>query len=126
MIAQLRREGRTIVLATHNLYEAEALADDVAIVHHGRLIRHGAIAALEGNGAKRFTLRLAAPHDSLAPALERLRQLDSISELRLIDDDGGSPMTSLSFCTATPETANPEVLSILLAMGSSPTRWWKR
>jgi ABC-2 type transport system ATP-binding protein len=120
MIAQLRHEGRTIVLATHNLYEAETLADDVAIVHHGRLIRHGAVAALEGNSAKRFIVRFVAPHDSLAPALERLRQLDSISELRLIDDGGGSPMTSLSFCTATPETANPEVLSILLAMGLKP------
>jgi ABC-2 type transport system ATP-binding protein len=120
MIAQLRQEGRTIVLATHNLYEAEALADDVAIVHHGRLIRHGPVAALEGNSAKRFTLRLAAPHDSLAPALERLRQLESISELRLINDGDGSPTASLSFCTTAPETANPEVLSILLAMGLKP------
>ncbi|HTY55300.1 MAG TPA: hypothetical protein VMB26_08870, partial [Candidatus Binataceae bacterium] len=111
----------TIVLATHNLYEAEALADDVAIVHHGRLIRHGTVAALEDNGAKRFILRLHAPDDSLKAAIERLRQLDSISDLRLVSDDGdGSAMNSLSFCTTAPEAVNPEVLSIVLAMGLKP------
>ena len=122
MIAGLRRQGRTIVLATHNLFEAEALADDVAIVHRGLLIRHGPVAALENHGAKRFTVQLAPPHVSLGSALERLRQLDSISELHVVDKGsaGDSSTVSLSFCTPAPETANPEVLSTLLAMGLKP------
>jgi len=121
MIGRLKNQGRTIVLATHNLYEAEAIADDVAIVHHGRMIRHGKIGALERNGAKRFILRLNAPEDSIARALERLRQLDSISDLRLVSDEtNGSPVKSVSFCTSSPERSNPEVLSIVLAMGLKP------
>jgi ABC-2 type transport system ATP-binding protein len=36
-----REEGRTILLATHNLGEAEALADQVAILHGGRILAKG-------------------------------------------------------------------------------------
>jgi ABC-2 type transport system ATP-binding protein len=121
MIGRLKQQGRTLVLATHNLYEAEAIADDVAIVHHGRLIRHGAVSALEGDGVKRFILRLHATEDSLARALERLHQLDSITDLRLVDDESnGAGQRALSFCTTAPESTNPEVLSIALAMGLKP------
>lgn len=38
----VRTEGRTILLATHNLGEAEAVADEVALLHRGRLLVQGA------------------------------------------------------------------------------------
>jgi len=42
MLQHLAHEGgRTILLATHNLGEAEALADQVAILHGGRIVAHG-------------------------------------------------------------------------------------
>ncbi|HTT73298.1 MAG TPA: ABC transporter ATP-binding protein [Thermoplasmata archaeon] len=41
VIRQLRREGRTVFLTTHYLEEAEQLADQVAIIHHGRIIAAG-------------------------------------------------------------------------------------
>src|SRR2546423_6766228 len=37
-VRKLRAEGTTIVLTTHYLEEAEALADRVAVIDHGRLI----------------------------------------------------------------------------------------
>jgi ABC-2 type transport system ATP-binding protein len=40
-IAGLRQEKRTIVLCTHNLAEAEQLADRIAIVSHGQIIAQG-------------------------------------------------------------------------------------
>ncbi|MFC1948183.1 ABC transporter ATP-binding protein [Chloroflexota bacterium] len=36
-------EGKTIILATHNLNEAEQLCDRLAIMHHGRLISIGSV-----------------------------------------------------------------------------------
>lgn len=36
-----RSAERTIILCTHNLYEAEELADQVAIIRHGRIIYNG-------------------------------------------------------------------------------------
>jgi len=41
VIRELKREGKTILLTTHYLDEAEQLADRVAIMHHGRVIASG-------------------------------------------------------------------------------------
>jgi ABC-2 type transport system ATP-binding protein len=46
-IAGLRQEKRTIVLCTHNLAEAEQLADRIAIVSHGQIIAQGTPAELK-------------------------------------------------------------------------------
>ena len=41
VIRNLKKEGRTVLLTTHYLEEAETLADRVAIMHHGRFIASG-------------------------------------------------------------------------------------
>ena len=41
VIRHLRSEGRTVFLTTHYLEEAELLADQVAIIHHGKIIAEG-------------------------------------------------------------------------------------
>ena len=41
VIRGLKSEGRTVFLTTHYLEEAELLADQVAIIHHGRIIAAG-------------------------------------------------------------------------------------
>ncbi|MFP5341387.1 MAG: ABC transporter ATP-binding protein [Candidatus Limnocylindria bacterium] len=65
-IEALRRGGRTIVLATHNLDEADRLCDRIAFVRGG-LVRVDSPARLRGaHGPGRLTVRLAAP---VAPGL---------------------------------------------------------
>ncbi len=47
MIAELARsEGRTVFLSTHNLHEAEALCDRVALLNRGRILAVGTIREL--------------------------------------------------------------------------------
>jgi ABC-2 type transport system ATP-binding protein len=41
VIRDLRNEGRTVFLTTHYLEEAELLADQVAIINHGRIVAAG-------------------------------------------------------------------------------------
>lgn len=41
LIRRLRDEGRTIILTTHYIEEAEMLADNVVIIDHGRMIAQG-------------------------------------------------------------------------------------
>jgi ABC-2 type transport system ATP-binding protein len=41
VIRRLKREGRTVFLTTHYLEEAELLADQVGIIHHGKIIAAG-------------------------------------------------------------------------------------
>ncbi len=45
-IARLRSSQRTIVICTHNLIEAEMLADQIAIIYHGRILLKGTLADL--------------------------------------------------------------------------------
>jgi ABC-2 type transport system ATP-binding protein len=52
VIAELRSDGVTVLLTTHDLDEAERVADRVVIVDHGRLVADGTIAELvTGPGA---------------------------------------------------------------------------
>jgi ABC-2 type transport system ATP-binding protein len=51
MIRSLRSLGKTILLTTHYLDEAENLADRVAVLREGRIIREGTPADLTGLGA---------------------------------------------------------------------------
>ncbi|NDJ33994.1 MAG: ABC transporter ATP-binding protein [Chloroflexi bacterium] len=53
-------EGRTIVMATHNLAEAQRLCHRVAVLEHGRLLALGTLRELNERlgGALRFTLEL--------------------------------------------------------------------
>ncbi len=41
IVERLKHEGKTIVLTTHYMEEAEALSDEVCIMDHGRVIAHG-------------------------------------------------------------------------------------
>lgn len=45
-IARLRSSQRTIVICTHNLIEAEMLADQIAIMYHGRILLKGTLQEL--------------------------------------------------------------------------------
>jgi ABC-2 type transport system ATP-binding protein len=49
MIRSLRSLGKTILLTTHYLDEAEQLADRVAVLREGRIVREGAPAELTGH-----------------------------------------------------------------------------
>jgi len=46
-IASLKSSRRTIVICTHNLAEAEALADVVAIIYRGRILMYGSLEELK-------------------------------------------------------------------------------
>lgn len=46
-ISRLRSSQRTIVICTHNLAEAEALADSIAIIYRGRILLNGTLDELK-------------------------------------------------------------------------------
>ena len=53
-IRGLRESGRTTVLTTHNLDEADALADRVVVIHNGRRIAEGTPAEIKSRTAGRL------------------------------------------------------------------------
>jgi ABC-2 type transport system ATP-binding protein len=70
-IAGLRQEKRTIVLCTHNLAEAEQLADRIAIVSHGQIIALGTPVELKKQllGESIMEICLAEPLNGLVNKL---------------------------------------------------------
>jgi ABC-2 type transport system ATP-binding protein len=64
-IAAMKRDGHTVLLTTHNLAEAEALCDRIAIIDRGRIVATGTPAELSraNTSASAVTLRAVAPID---------------------------------------------------------------
>ena len=60
LVRELAHEGATVLLTTHDLDEAERLADQVVIVDHGRLIASGTPSELMAAGGSR-EIRFGAP-----------------------------------------------------------------
>jgi ABC-2 type transport system ATP-binding protein len=56
LVRDLRDEGTTMVLTTHYLEEAEALADRVAVISRGRIVAEGAPADLDGRMSQEATV----------------------------------------------------------------------
>jgi ABC-2 type transport system ATP-binding protein len=72
LVGALRRDGVAVLLTTHLMEEAEALADDVVIVDNGRVVAHGSPAALTSTGPQqelRFRAKPGMDLTGLATAL---------------------------------------------------------
>jgi ABC-2 type transport system ATP-binding protein len=66
VIADERHSGRTVLLSSHILAEAEALCDRVSIVRAGRTVESGTLAELRHLTRTSIQAELAAPPDGLA------------------------------------------------------------
>jgi lipooligosaccharide transport system ATP-binding protein len=68
LIDGLRSRGATILMSTHYIEEAERLADEVAVMAHGRIIARGRPADLVAEHAGAQTAEIYGPPDHLAEA----------------------------------------------------------
>ena len=60
MIEGMKAEGRTVFVNSHLLVEVEQVADQVAILSHGKVIRSGSVKELTATG-RHFELRTEGP-----------------------------------------------------------------
>jgi ABC-2 type transport system ATP-binding protein len=61
LVRTLASEGTTVILTTHYMEEAEALADQVAIIASGKVVAHGPPASLGGRDQGAATIRFQLP-----------------------------------------------------------------
>ncbi|MEX2105784.1 MAG: ABC transporter ATP-binding protein [Solirubrobacterales bacterium] len=66
LIGELKSRGTTILMSTHYIEEAERLADEVAVMTHGKVISRGRPADLIAEHAGRQTAEIYAPPRRLA------------------------------------------------------------
>ena len=108
----LRHHQRAIVICTHNLAEAEALADRIAIIRCGKVIALGTSAELKMRllGPPLMELRLARPADSTHQD-GVVKLISDLVEIEIQGEDW------LRYFTPNPQEANPLVLQTLAAHG---------
>ena len=81
IIREYNQTGKTILLTTHNMEEADALADRLAIIDHGRNIALGTPAELKASVPGGYLLRLRFG-DQAPELLQRLQSLAGVREVR--------------------------------------------
>ncbi|HTL94306.1 MAG TPA: ABC transporter ATP-binding protein [Gemmatimonadaceae bacterium] len=86
LIEQFRAEGRTIVLTTHYMDEAERLCDRVAIMDHGKVIALGTPRELIRARCAEHVVTFSAAHAGRID-LRTLRAIDGVLDAR--SENGG-------------------------------------
>jgi ABC-2 type transport system ATP-binding protein len=103
IIRGFREQGRTILLTTHYMDEAERLCDRIAIVDHGKLIALGTpqelIASLGGEHIIEFTVEQNGDIGAdLATAIGRLAAVSSVRQ-----EHGSYQLSATELHVALPE-----------------------
>jgi ABC-2 type transport system ATP-binding protein len=80
IVEGLKADGRSVLLTTHYMEEAEILCDRLAIMDHGRILEMGTVESLVSKHFQERTVRFDRL-DGLAPEeLERLPEVTSVKE----------------------------------------------
>jgi ABC-2 type transport system ATP-binding protein len=101
VIAELRGQGVAVLLTTHELAEAERLADRVVIIHHGRAAASGTLAELAAQSGAAATVRFGSASGldvrSLSATVGVAVTEESAGRYRL--DDAGSPQLTAALAS---------------------------
>jgi len=81
-VVQLREEGRTVLLTTHYMEEADQLCDRIAIVDHGRIVALDTPAGLKRdlNATEVVRLELHGPERSDGALVARLESVGQVAQ----------------------------------------------
>jgi ABC-2 type transport system ATP-binding protein len=101
--------GRTVLLCTHNLFEAEQLCDRLSVVQAGKQIAEGSPAALRAGLATTCVLKVRERTNRLVEELQSLSVIDAVMP------DGPGIVT---YQTRDPAETNPLVIRRALAAGA--------
>lgn len=106
-IQELRDDKRTIILCTHNLAEAEMLADKIAIIKKGTIVANGTARQLKRQllGHPRMELTVNKPINGEVKEIEKLVMVESVI--------GGT----IRYRTENPHETNPQLVRSLDGLG---------
>jgi len=87
LIKQFQREGRTIFLTTHYMFEADELCDRVAVIHKGRLTALDSPKELKSFVADLHIIECEV-YGLLPRQTERIKKLSSVTDVAIREEDG--------------------------------------
>jgi ABC-2 type transport system ATP-binding protein len=108
IIREYNQAGKTVLLTTHNMEEADALCHRLAIIDHGKMIALGTPANLKASIPGGYLLRLRFGNQTPG-LLDGLQSLSGVREVRSLDsagadvysDRGGSLIPEIASLAAT-------------------------
>lgn len=108
-IARLKSSQRSIIICTHNLLEAEMLADKIAIIYRGRILLQGTLEQLRQKilGTPEFEVKLAGDWKPTS--------LNSISGLNV----SHLTKTGFRYTVENPDLTNPALVRALIHQDAS-------
>ena len=111
IIREYNQQGKTVLLTTHNMEEADALCRRLAIVDHGKMIALGTPTELKRSIPGGYLLRL---HFAKQPAelMQRLQALAGVREVRPLNSSGADVYADRG------GSLIPEVASVAAAVGA--------
>ncbi len=110
LILHLSREKhRTVLLATHNLHDAQRICDRVAVLERGRIVAIGTPKELSSQAVHNLTLEIEVDAEQVQQAITLLQTFSGISEL--------SHKKSVVTVSGIKHKAIPNVLSKLIRDG---------
>ncbi len=129
LIVGLKHSNRSIILCTHDLDEAERLADQVAIIRKGKIVACDTPALLRERASGETYVRVEFAQTCPLP-LEAIQSINGLNESRFMSSNAGrgqhdwngthpSAMENvLEYRTAQPRVVNPQVLLQLITAGA--------
>jgi ABC-2 type transport system ATP-binding protein len=60
LLAELRSEGKAILMSTHDIFRAKEIADTIGIMNQGRLVMERAAEELEGEDLEKLYVQYMA------------------------------------------------------------------
>src|SRR5947209_16947466 len=88
LLRDLKEEGKTILLSTHMMGEAERMTDEIVLVHQGKVVLDGSLETVRGSFGKN-TLHIDYEGDGGVlrelPGVERASIVNNSAELSLVE-----------------------------------------
>jgi ABC-2 type transport system ATP-binding protein len=107
-IAELKKEGRTIILCTHNLDEADRLCDRIGVFKTRLLVVDSPINLRTSIFGRKVVFHLREAKEEFA---QLVRRLDFVREARVVEN-------KLVVVMDDPESRNPEIIRVLITGGA--------
>lgn len=92
LVPELAARGKTVLLTTHYMFEADAICDRLAIINQGRLVAEGTPAEIKGSFGTGSVVEVVLRQ----PANELVAALEQIEEIEYVDVGAEGPYPKLT------------------------------
>ncbi len=114
LVRELAKNGKAILYTTHNMFEAEIVCDRILLIDNGVIVAQGTPQELKDRIPKLRTIELSLLARDVTPALEALKSIELINDVKVLQSD---EMTILKILTSKPEDIVDDVIQVITKHG---------